>query len=114
MFAAKRWSKNVWFVLGLFTLVFMLGLMVVFFAPPADAGADEKVKIINYIKYYDVGGAYCTTKRVTSYETVVYNGYGHYYNYHIMGQSGHPNGHGWITVGTYVIHTTIQLSSCNT
>ena len=42
---------------------------------------------------------------VTSYEPVVYNGYGHYYNYHIMGQSGHPNGHGYLVTGKYVIHT---------
>ena len=103
------------------TLVFAVSLLTIGLVgnfPPllfeAEAGADKKVKIINYIKYYDAGGSYCSTKRVNSYEPVVYNGYGHYYNYHIMGQSGHPNGHGWLKVGTYVIYTTIQISSCYT
>ncbi len=110
--SVKERFKTLVFAVSLLTIALVSNFHPLLFE--AEAGADEKVKIINYIKYYDVGGAYCTTKRVTSYETVVYDGYGHYYNYHIMGQSGHPNGHGWITVGTYVIHTTIQLSSCNT
>ena len=105
--------KNLRFVFGLFSLVVMLVLVAVFFTPTAKAGADEKVKIINHIKYYDVGGAYCAnlSGTVISYEPVVYNGYGHYY---IMGNSGHNNGHGYIITATYVIHTTIQVDSCYT
>ena len=112
--SVKERFKTLVFAVSLLTIALVSNFHPLLFE--ADAGANEKVKIINYIKYYDAGGAYCANLSgpVTSYEPVVYNGYGHYYNYHIMGQLGHPNGHGWITVGTYVIHTTIQLSSCNT
>ena len=105
------------------TLVFAVSLLTIGLVgnfPPllfeAEAGADKKIKITNYIKYYDAGGAYCANLSgpVTSYEPVVYNGYGHYYNYHIMGQSGHPNGHGYLVTGKYVIHTVFNISSCYT
>ena len=105
------------------TLVFAVSLLTIGLVgnfPPllfeAEAGADKKIKVTNHIKYKDAGGSYCSNLATTvvSYEPVVYNGYGHYYNYHIMGQSGHPNGHGWLTAGQVTINTTFTIDSCYT
>ena len=108
--------KNLGVLFCAILLVMMIGIIVVSFTEPAEAGADEWVRIINHVKYYDVGGAYCSNLSYTAntLEPVVYDGYGHYYNYHIMGNSGHPNGHGSIIKATYVIQTSIQVDSCHT
>ena len=90
--------------------------MVVSFTEPAKADADEYIEVTNHITYYDVGGSECTNLSTTviSLEPVVYNGYGHYYNYHIMGNSGHNNGHGSWIVSWITIYTTYTVASCNT
>lgn len=115
MFANKRRLKHLCFISVFFALVAMIGLMVVFLTSPADAGADQYIKITNYVKYYDQFGSYCSNLSYTRRELtpVVYNGYGHYYNYHIMGQSGHTN-HSWWIVGHRSINTTINVADCNT
>ena len=107
--------KNLGVLFCAISLVMMTGIMVVSFTELAEADADELIKVKNNISVYDVGGAYCANLSgpVTSYEPVVYNGYGHYYNYHIMGNSGHNNGHGNIIKSTVVFDTTIQVDSCN-
>ena len=108
--------KNLGVLFCAISLVMMIGLMVVSFTEPAEAGADEYIEVTNHITYYDVGGSECTnlSGTVKSLEPVVYNGYGHYYNYHIMANSGHNNGHGSQITGWVTIYTTIQVDSCNT
>ena len=113
MFVTKGRLAVALLVIGVLAVVFgMYGA----FTEPAEAGADEYVRVTNHIRYYDVGGAYCAnlSRTVVSYEPVVYNGYGHYYNYHIMGNSGHPNGHGSRVTGAVTIWPTIQIDSCHT
>ena len=104
------------------TLVFAVSLLTIGLVgnfPPllfeAEAGADKKIKVTNHIKYKDAGGSYCSNLATTvvSYEPVVYNGYGHYYNYHIMGNSGHTS-HSYQIVSWVTIHTTFTVASCNT
>ena len=108
--------KNLGVLFYALSLVMMIGIMIVSFTEPAKADADEYIKVTNHITYYDVGGSECTNLSTTvpSLEPVVYNGYGHYYNYHIMGNSGHNNGHGSLITGSVTIYTTIQVDSCYT
>ena len=100
--------KNLRFVFGLFSLVVMLVLVAVFFTPTAKAGADEKIRIKNVVKYYDDFDNYCANLSYTriTLEPVVYNGYGHYYNYHIIGNPGHTS-HSYQIVSWVTIYTTI-------
>ena len=106
--------KNLGVLFCAISLVMMIGIMVVSFTEPAEAGADQYKRIINHVKYYDVWGSYCSNLSYTDrfLTPVVYNGYGHYYNYHIIGNSGHPNGHGSWVSGTYTIYTTYTVSGC--
>ena len=108
--------KNLGVLFCAISLVMMIGIMVVSFTEPAEAGADELMEVTNHITYYDVGGSECTNLSGTIRYTdpIVYNGYGHYYNYHIMGNSGHNNNHGSWIVSWITIHTTYTVASCNT
>ncbi len=107
--------KNLGVLFCAISLVMMIGLMVVFFTEPAEAGADEKIRVKNVVKYYDDFDNYCPNLSYTriTLEPVVYNGYGHYYNYHIMGNSGHTS-HSYQIVSWVTIHTTFTVASCNT
>ena len=112
MNVTKRRLEDALLVVGV--LAFVFGLYGAF-TEPAEAGADQKVRIINHVKYYDQFNNYCSNLSYTRQilTLVVYNGYGHYYNYHIMGSPGHPNGHSYWIVGTRTIYTTIQVASCH-
>ena len=91
MFAVNGRLKATLLVIGILAVV-SLGMYATF-TEIAEAGADQKVKIINHVKYYDDFGNYCANLSYTRQilTPVVYNGYGHYYNYHIMGNPGHTS-----------------------
>ena len=49
--------KNLGILFCALSVVMMIGLMVVSFTEPANAGGDELMEVTNHISYYDASGS---------------------------------------------------------
>lgn len=78
----------------------------------AKAGATEYLKVTNVFEVR-TATEFCGYVRWVSYEPVVGNGSGHYYDYHIMNQPGHTS-HGWSIVGSVMFGPyEYRVDSCS-